>query len=80
MKRIALIAGLILATLSASVADVGAAPKRNESQRARLVRLLDADGDGVISTAERGMTRVYKGANRAQRALGKNERVVRKIK
>jgi hypothetical protein len=79
MKRFALLIGLFLATLP-SAADADAAQKQNESQRARLLRLLDTNGDGVISIPERGIGRIYKGAYRAQRALGKNERTVRKIK
>jgi hypothetical protein len=60
--------------------EADAARTLTESQKARLKRLIDTNGDGVISIPERGAARVFKGANRQQRALGKNERTVRKIK
>jgi len=80
MKRIALVAGLLLASFFAATPDVDAAQKLTEAQRARLKRLIDTDGDGVISIPERGAARVAKGAHRQRRALGKNERVLRNIK
>jgi hypothetical protein len=79
MKRFSLILGLMLATLVV-VPESDGAQKLTDSQRARLKRLIDTDGDGVISIPERGAARVFKGANRQQRALGKNERMVRRIK
>jgi hypothetical protein len=79
MKRIALL-GLLLVSPLVACPAADAAANRTESQKARLKRLIDTDGDGVISIPERGAARVYKGANRQQRALGKNERTVRKIK
>jgi hypothetical protein len=76
MKRIVLLVGLMLAVLVSAAPEVGAA----QNVRARLKQLLDANGDGVISIPERGAGRLVKAGNRQQRALGKNERVVRKIK
>jgi hypothetical protein len=80
MKRIAaLFLGLLLVSLAVATPEAEAA-KLTESQKARLKRLIDTDGNGVISIPERGAARIFKGANRQQRALGKNERTVRKIK
>jgi hypothetical protein len=80
MKRIALFLGLLLCSFMFASPEADAARTLTESQKARLKRLIDTNGDGVISIPERGAARVFKGANRQQRALGKNERTVRKIK
>jgi hypothetical protein len=80
MKRNTLLAGLLLALFLTAAPDLGAAPKLTEAQRARLKRLIDTDGNGVIGIPERGAARIVKSANRARRAMGKNERVLRNIK
>jgi len=80
MKRVSYFVAMLFAVALVAVPEADGAQKLNEAQRARLKRLIDTDGDGVISIPERGAARIFKGANRQQRAMGKNERVVRRIK
>ena len=79
MKRVALVLGLLFSSFGIAI-PIADAAKPSDSQRARLKRLIDTDGNGVISILERGAARIFQGANRQQRALGKNERAVRRVK